>query len=112
MTDATLLERGGYKVLGVLCISRSLLSQKSGGKDANGMHKALIQNASGHKVVYFVDPIDFGAGSRIFLKENASSPLLRSTSYTITCKKGYRTNTLLVEKLLLRNAENMHGVKP
>lgn len=110
--DTVSLDKGRYKVIEVLYISKSLLSLKLGGEDAKGMHKALIQGESGHKVVYFIDPIDFGAGSRILLKKKTNSLLLRNIDYVITCRKSYRTNTALIEKLLLRNAENMRGVKP
>lgn len=99
MPATALLDKGKYKVVEVLCISKSLYSQKH--TDGSGsLHKALLQNASGYKVVYFIDPIDFGAGSSIFIKDRRASPLLPSTGYAVTCKRSYRTNVALVEKLL------------
>ncbi|ADM11598.1 uncharacterized protein Eint_051510 [Encephalitozoon intestinalis ATCC 50506] len=110
--DPISLDKGGYKVIEILCISKPLLSLKAGTEHTEGMHKALVQNESGYKVVYFIDPIDFGAGSKIFLKENTSSILLRNTNYIVTFKKNYRTNTALIGKLLLRNDGTAQGVKP
>ncbi|AFM98366.1 hypothetical protein EHEL_051580 [Encephalitozoon hellem ATCC 50504] len=110
--DAFSLNKGRYKVIEVLCISKSLLSLKTEIEIPKSMHKALVQSESGYKIVYFIDPIDFGAGSRILLKEKVNSLLLRNIDYVITYRKNYRTNTALVEKLLLKNTENTRWVKP
>lgn len=102
-----LLKKGKYRIVEVLCVSRSLYGLKHDHKEdeAGAIYKALLQDGESNRVIYFVDPIDFGAGSRIFVKEDLASVLVRSSNYVLLDRKRYRVNTALVEKLLARRTE-------
>lgn len=101
------LDKGKYKVLGILCISESLYKLRSSiGIPNNTVHKALLQNPHGNKVAYFIDAIDFGAGSKISLKKDKTTLLIRNEEYILLDKMEYKTDNILMEKILVRSSEN------
>lgn len=102
-----ILEKGKYRVIEVLSISESLYSLKNNDErdNTNAIHKVLLQSSQDNKVAYFVDPINFGAGSKIFLREDMDSPLIRTHSYVLMEKKKYKINASLAERLLLASFE-------
>lgn len=96
------ISKGKYRVIEVLPVSQSLYSLKCG-RDRDSpspIHKALLQDGRSNRVVYFIDLIDFGAGSKILLKEKTETALLRGKDYVVLERKKYRVNAALAEKLL------------
>jgi hypothetical protein len=94
-----MLKKGRYRVAGVLNISRSLSSQRSG-TDPRGMHKALLQQESSNIVAYFTDQIEFGPGTVISIEKDLSSPLLTNRDFRVAERRRYRVSHALVERLL------------
>ncbi|KAH9411339.1 hypothetical protein HK407_05g10050 [Ordospora pajunii] len=104
-TNTERIDKGQYKILGMVCISMSLYKLSSGTEKPDSIHKALLQNGSKLSVAYFIDPIDFGTESTILIHECTAPPLLSSTCYTVVHSKKYSHPAALIEKLLCKGKE-------
>ncbi len=100
-----MIKKGIYKIIELIDISNSLLSQRKEDKEfeSNSIFKALITNDNKTEVTYFVDPIDFGAGTEINIFYDKEIPLLKSWEYQVLVKKLYTKDNQLIEKLLKKH---------
>ncbi|KHN69799.1 hypothetical protein CWI42_052040 [Ordospora colligata] len=104
-TSTECIDKGQYKVLGMICISKSLYKLRLGTEKPDGIHKVLLQSDSKLSVAYFIDPIDFGAESTILVHERTIPPFLSNTCYTMVHRKKYSVPSALIEKLLYKGKE-------
>jgi hypothetical protein len=60
----------------------------------------LKKDCSTEVVAYFVDPIDFGQGTKIEVKHRLTTPLLFKDAYTVITRENHVQNTELIRLLL------------
>lgn len=99
--------KGKYKILSILSISSSLLSQKNNIPQNLGILKCLVINIISkiELVVYFVGitNLDLGVGTVFNILNDIESPLLYNDMFTIVKKEKYNHNEDFIDVLLTKN---------
>ena len=89
--------KGKYKILSILSISSSLISQKNNIPQNLGILKCLVINIVSkiELIVYFVSTtsLDLGIGTVFDISNNIESPLLYNNMFTIVKKEKELKNT-------------------
>ena len=94
------LAAGEYRVVAVLNVSRSLLSQSKGDTHKPGdVYKVLLQASGTNYVSYFVDGIDFGPSSLITFRKDAQI-LVYKEDYEVIESVSLVDNKIFVDRLI------------
>lgn len=95
-----------YKIIELLNISKSLLSQSEKKDNHPGdVHKAVITDGVETKIVYFLYGIDAGTESTLEIFDSAMYPLIYKNDYRIVKQEEYSINEELIKKLLNRKSK-------
>lgn len=87
-----MIEKGEYKILQNLNISKSIASQQNAEycPNSESIFKCLVEKEHKNYVFYFVGEFNLGQNSIIeIVKENAVSSLIYKTDYKIVLQKPY-----------------------
>lgn len=95
-----MLKKGEYKVIDLLCISKPLLNQTYHEPKFFDVYKSVLEQNEIKYVVYFLDNIEIGQNSVIFIKQDLKNVILYKTMYRVVHQTHYRLNTALIEKLI------------
>lgn len=96
------IEKGSYKVLQILNISSSLLSQiDSTVEQNNKIMKCLLEKSIGcFKVAYFIEPIDFGNESEIEILKEIKTPLILKEDFRVVKRMKYKEDKEFIKRMM------------
>lgn len=96
------IKAGEYKVVAVLNISHSLLSQsKSSPQKPKDVYKVLLQSNSTNHISYFIDGADFGPCS-ILLFRRDTPVLVCGKDYEVIENVSQVDNKVFIERLITK----------
>lgn len=96
----SILKKGEYKVIDLMCISKPLYNQTYQEPQLYDVYKSVLERNDKKYVVYFLDDIDLGQNSIIYIYKDLRTIMLYKNLYKVIYKTQYKLNNNLIETLL------------
>lgn len=97
-----IIPSGKYKILKLLNVSHSLISQLDGTScsHTHDVHKVIAACGDKQLVLYILGLVTFGINSTIEIPHHLALPIVTEYDYQLLCQTKPSANTMLISKLI------------